>query len=410
MAPLSVWAKHLSLHVDDGSFALLRFLKPISMDASEEADAPSTAEEAAEPAPAPAPAPASASPSFKQPAPALEFENATRMGELRVVVLRARGLPAADKGGISDPYAMVKVFTGRTLRRQHKHRTAVAKKTLNPAWNTAFQFRDISVFDTKIEITVFDEDATSKFDADDPLGQIEFTLRELVLKGLPRDGTLLTLPPLPLRAAKKQNIIKAQGTLEVMVGWVFEMPVRFHANDKGTDAVLEGGGVFCKGKNSGFAWTTTCGEPIGRGNGKQRVEVLVGDCDEHSASFGIVAPTADRNELLGFLQPGSIALFANGSLFIDGKRDSRTRGFGEGDSLTLSVSPSIVEPSSFQVIYGINGEEVYRREDVSAGWNFAFGGYGNFTNYKIIDPTPEPPPPPPPVRRRAEREQASAQQ
>ena len=201
-----------------------------------------------------------------------------------------------------------------------------------------------------------------------------------------------------------------QGTLEVMVGWVFEMPVRFHANDKGTDAVLEGGGVFCKGKNSGFAWTTTCGEPIGRGNGKQRVEVLVGDCDEHSASFGIVAPTADRNELLGFLQPGSIALFANGSLFIDGKRDSRTRGFGEGDSLTLSVSPSIVEPSSFQVIYGINGEEVYRREDVSAGWNFAFGGYGNFTNYKIIDPTPEPPPPPPPVRRRAEREQASAQQ
>ena len=56
----------------------------------------------------------------------------------KTVVLRlikARGLPAADANGFSDPYAVLELVdaaSGKPLKRPRKHRTKTVHKTLNP--------------------------------------------------------------------------------------------------------------------------------------------------------------------------------------------------------------------------------------------------------------------------------------
>jgi len=58
----------------------------------------------------------------------------------RTVVLRltkAKGLPAADGNGFSDPYAILELVdasSGKPLKRPRKHRTKTVNKTLNPVY------------------------------------------------------------------------------------------------------------------------------------------------------------------------------------------------------------------------------------------------------------------------------------
>ena len=54
-------------------------------------------------------------------------------GTLRVTLLSASGLLAADKGGKSDPYVKL-TLDGRTQK------SAVVKKTLSPVWNADFEW------------------------------------------------------------------------------------------------------------------------------------------------------------------------------------------------------------------------------------------------------------------------------
>jgi phosphatidylserine decarboxylase len=55
-----------------------------------------------------------------------------RDGLLRVTVIEAKELTAADKSGTSDPYCVLKLGT-------EKRETKPVKKTLNPVWNTTFE-------------------------------------------------------------------------------------------------------------------------------------------------------------------------------------------------------------------------------------------------------------------------------
>ncbi|KXJ85964.1 C2 domain-containing protein [Microdochium bolleyi] len=85
-------------------------------------------------------------------------ESINNMGNLRVDVLSASDLPAADRNGKSDPYAKfeyngVEVFKTKTI-----------KKTLNPEWNEFFEVPIISRTAAKFVVNVYDYDFADKPD------------------------------------------------------------------------------------------------------------------------------------------------------------------------------------------------------------------------------------------------------
>ncbi|CAG8504841.1 4575_t:CDS:2 [Diversispora eburnea] len=88
---------------------------------------------------------------------------------LRIGVLAARELAAADKDGSSDPYAVIRVAN-------KKHETAVIKKTLNPVWNTSFDIR-ISEQNVPphVTVTVWDEDRFGR----DFLGEVTIPIKQV---------------------------------------------------------------------------------------------------------------------------------------------------------------------------------------------------------------------------------------
>ncbi|KAK3697004.1 Tricalbin-2 [Vermiconidia calcicola] len=87
--------------------------------------------------------------------PSESFNNA---GSLRVEVLDANNLPAADRNGYSDPYCKFE------LNGQEVHKTKVQKKTLHPSWNEYFEapVRSRTAADFKVDI--YDWDFANKAD------------------------------------------------------------------------------------------------------------------------------------------------------------------------------------------------------------------------------------------------------
>lgn len=63
----------------------------------------------------------------------VELEVWFKDGQLHVRVLRAKGLAAAKKGGVSDPYVKTYLLPDRGKR--SKRKTGVQRKTLNPVFN-----------------------------------------------------------------------------------------------------------------------------------------------------------------------------------------------------------------------------------------------------------------------------------
>lgn len=211
------------------------------------------------------------------------FEPPTKQGQLRVALLRARGLAAADKGGTSDPYARLIVRSGgKTLKTEgDKPLTKVIKKTVDPEWVEMKVVDGVDVT-ARVSIVILDEDKgmfslgkTFDTDADDPLGQVgspppchpatpppkaepppkvlarfhtrapraicsnladtlhaqaDFSIRDLTSRhGLSPDGHWLKLdssthPSLmtlqPVSEGTFNQKRPAQGTLEIMVAWV----------------------------------------------------------------------------------------------------------------------------------------------------------------------------------------------
>ncbi|KAK1755142.1 tricalbin-3 [Echria macrotheca] len=85
-------------------------------------------------------------------------ESINNMGNLRVDVLDAQDLPAADSNGKSDPYVKFE------LNGQEVFKTKTQKKTLNPAWNEFFEILVPSRTGAKFKATVWDWDFADKPD------------------------------------------------------------------------------------------------------------------------------------------------------------------------------------------------------------------------------------------------------
>jgi len=85
-------------------------------------------------------------------------ESINNMGTLRVDVLDAAELPAADRNGYSDPYCKFK------LNGKEVHKTKTQKKTLHPAWNETFETQLTSRTAAQFHVDVYDWDFGEKAD------------------------------------------------------------------------------------------------------------------------------------------------------------------------------------------------------------------------------------------------------
>ncbi len=97
-------------------------------------------------------------------------ESINNMGNLRIDVLDAQDLPAADSNGKSDPFAKFE------LNGQEVFESKVQKKTLHPAWNEVFNVPVPSRTAAKFKATVWDWDFAGKPDF---LGGTDISLEQL---------------------------------------------------------------------------------------------------------------------------------------------------------------------------------------------------------------------------------------
>ncbi|KAI9802260.1 MAG: hypothetical protein M1825_002981 [Sarcosagium campestre] len=97
-------------------------------------------------------------------------ESINNMGNLRVDVLDATDLPAADRNGYSDPYCKFE------LNGKEVFKTDEQKKTLHPAWNEYFEVPVPSRIGAKFKVTIYDWDAVGN---DDLLGAADINLELL---------------------------------------------------------------------------------------------------------------------------------------------------------------------------------------------------------------------------------------
>lgn len=85
-------------------------------------------------------------------------ESINNMGTLRVDVLDAAELPAADRNGFSDPYCKFR------LGDENIFKTKVQKKTLHPAWNEFFETPIKSRIGANFHVDVYDWDFGDRAD------------------------------------------------------------------------------------------------------------------------------------------------------------------------------------------------------------------------------------------------------
>lgn len=166
-------------------------------------------------------------------------ESFNNQGTLRVDVLDAADLPAADRNGYSDPYCKF-VLNGKEV-----YKTKTQKKTLHPAWNEYFEVPVRSRTAADFVVNVFDWDFG---DRSDFLGKCSINLeilepfqaREVTLALDGKSGAIrlrmLFKPDYVMRA--RQGSSTFSGTFAVP-GKVIGAPVK----GVGKGAALVGGGV-----------------------------------------------------------------------------------------------------------------------------------------------------------------------
>lgn len=91
---------------------------------------------------------------------------------IRVKIVAARGIIAADKNGFSDPYVTMTLLNsrGNTMEEFGAFKTRIIKKTLNPEWNEEFILeRDLRLA-TTIHLLLQDSDGVF---GSDPIGVVD---------------------------------------------------------------------------------------------------------------------------------------------------------------------------------------------------------------------------------------------
>jgi len=108
-------------------------------------------------------------------------ESINNMGDLKVELVEAKNLPAADRSGYSDPYCVFELNGERVFK------SKTVKKTLNPSFDEKFEVTIPSRTAAKFIVEVYDWDLGG---GDDFLGRAQINLAELE----PFQLKALTLP------------------------------------------------------------------------------------------------------------------------------------------------------------------------------------------------------------------------
>ncbi|KAK0198528.1 C2 domain-containing protein [Armillaria mellea] len=152
-------------------------------------------------------------------------ESINNQGIVRVDLIDGREIPAADRSGKSDPYA---VFT---LNEQRVFKSQTKKKTLNPEWNENFQVSVPSRVAADFEVEIFDwnqlEQAKSLGSAKINLADLEpFEASELELSlSSPKLGSkgrvhvrLMFQPEIIAKSRKNTSTFSTAGRAMTQVG------------------------------------------------------------------------------------------------------------------------------------------------------------------------------------------------
>jgi Ca2+-dependent lipid-binding protein len=94
--------------------------------------------------------------------------------EIDLHVIEAMNLMAADRGGTSDPFAVIRLKG--SSRMPNTFKTRVVSKNLNPVWNERFTL-NVQESDKSLILDVFDEDILG---SNDFLGRIKLPLSDIV--------------------------------------------------------------------------------------------------------------------------------------------------------------------------------------------------------------------------------------
>ncbi|PPJ58204.1 hypothetical protein CBER1_02571 [Cercospora berteroae] len=227
-------------------------------------------------------------------------ESFNNQGNLRIEVLDAADLPAADRNGLSDPFCKF-VLNGKEV-----YKTEKQKKTLHPAWNEYFEVPVISRTAAKFQVDVYDWDFGDK---DDFLGAAKIDLNVLQPfqaqeVSLPLDGKsgairlkMLFKPDYITRS--RQGSSTFSGTFAAP-GKIIGAPVK----GVGKVGSAVGGGIF---RGATF---------VGRGFKRRTVS---GEKDASEEPTGELRPTSMESQPDGASRPTTAANggYANGSA-IDG--------------------------------------------------------------------------------------------
>ena len=107
------------------------------------------------------------------------FSSLTSMSKVKnvlVTVVRAENLLAKDRGGTSDPFAVL--ILGRQIKK-----TNVIYKTLNPEWNETFEFQFNSQ-ESNLNVVVYDYDKGIFFGGtQEYLGSVTVNIDSLLQNG-----------------------------------------------------------------------------------------------------------------------------------------------------------------------------------------------------------------------------------
>jgi len=235
-------------------------------------------------------------------------ESFNNSGNLRVEVLDAADLPAADRNGFSDPFCKF------SLDGKEVYKTKVQKKTLHPAWNEFFEVPVRSRTAAKFEVNVMDWDFGDKADflgaAVINLDVLEpFQAQEVTLGLDGKSGALrlkmLFKPDYVVRS--RQGSSTFSGTFSTP-GKVIGAPVK----GVGKGAVLVGGAVGgAVGKGAGF---------LGRGFKRRTVsgQSPMQEVDEVHGGVEAMHPTTMDIPALTVGGAGAAAAAAGGAAIANG--------------------------------------------------------------------------------------------
>ncbi|KAI4854620.1 tricalbin [Aureobasidium sp. EXF-8845] len=255
-------------------------------------------------------------------------ESINNQGNLRVEVLDATDLPAADRNGYSDPYAKF------TLNGKEVFKSKTQKKTLHPAWNEFFEVPIRSRTAANFQVDIYDWDfgdksdflgkAAINLDILEPFRRQEVTLGLDGKSGSIRLGMLFK-PDYVTRS--RQGSSTFHGTFAAP-GKIVGAPVK----GVGKGAVFVGGNVV---RGASF---------LGRGF-RRRKSNAEQDGDE-AATDEAPTPSLTTGAVLSEQQSPEYSVNVEGP----GTPHSRTRSFGNatpGTAETGTASISVISAAGF---------------------------------------------------------------